>query len=879
MALKFKDRILETTTTVGTGDYTLNGKINGFQTFLDGLADGDSVDCYVEAVDNNGAPNGDWEIGFYTFQSGKIKRTQVTANSKKTTVPINWPAGPKRIGNALIADRIASLNSGVGVQGPKGDTGPAGPTGPTGATGPQGATGATGATGAASTVPGPAGSTGPAGATGAQGPKGDPGAASTVPGPTGATGSQGPKGDKGDPGIQGPVGPEGPQGPQGEPGTGGGGGIAEAPTDGALYGRASSAWVKGVKLAGDTMTGKLQVIDGLANNPGLGFASKPGTGMSVYANGEMTLISNGTSALNVWTNTVSGLGEVTVWGQIKNYNLPELPEDLASKAYVDNAVASGGGGGGLTDAPSDGTAYARQDATWVKSVKLAGDTMTGALKLPNGTAAAPSVALGTNYGLFYSSGTGLNIVAGGSSRIAIGTDIVPSIPIRSSTGSVGVPCYSFSTEATSGFYRKAAGVVGISMGGADCMTWATTSKITAALGPVGLSNGTVAAPALAFTSEMTSGWYRPAALCVNYAMAGVIIESLNATNNIGTVKGLYPTIDSNSGSELQICTKPSGTAGQKMLMVGANASGGYINTFEMGVGVSFKITYAASMHDFSGGYVRVSPTTGTDAQIALMKVSGRNALIYSMNNSLLKRWAMVLGDAAAESTGNAGSDFRIARYADNGAWINDPLVINRASGVASFESAASFVGAVQSPYLAGGSTGAEVAVYPAFHYINGSPGAWPIMRGGAIAVRGDTNANYGGGAISCYSGSGSTGVGLADGANAWSTSSDERLKNIDSDITNGLDAVLAMRPIRFRYKTDEADFPMRVGLTAQSVQTHIPEAVNEVPDFAPDGKSLLDTTHLELRITETIPALVNAIQILTARLDTALARIAELEAK
>lgn len=36
-------------------------------------------------------------------------------------------------------------------------------------------------------------------------------------------------------------------------------GIPDAPSDGALYGRASSAWAKGVKLAGDTMTGNLTI--------------------------------------------------------------------------------------------------------------------------------------------------------------------------------------------------------------------------------------------------------------------------------------------------------------------------------------------------------------------------------------------------------------------------------------------------------------------------------------------------------------------------------------------------------------------------------------------------------------------------------------------
>ena len=168
-----------------------------------------------------------------------------------------------------------------GPAGPQGPQGEPGPIGETGATGPQGSTGSTGPqgpTGAASTVPGPqgpTGSTGPqgvpgptgnTGATGPQGPQGATGAASTVPGPTGPQGATGPQGSTG------PAGPTGPASFPDAPSNGttygrnnaawvatSSGGISEAPTDGALYGRESAAWAKGVKLAGDTMTGQLTI--------------------------------------------------------------------------------------------------------------------------------------------------------------------------------------------------------------------------------------------------------------------------------------------------------------------------------------------------------------------------------------------------------------------------------------------------------------------------------------------------------------------------------------------------------------------------------------------------------------------------------------------
>lgn len=41
----------------------------------------------------------------------------------------------------------------------------------------------------------------------------------------------------------------------------GGGGIAEAPTDGKMYGRVSASWGRAVNVAGDTLTGQLNLYE------------------------------------------------------------------------------------------------------------------------------------------------------------------------------------------------------------------------------------------------------------------------------------------------------------------------------------------------------------------------------------------------------------------------------------------------------------------------------------------------------------------------------------------------------------------------------------------------------------------------------------------
>jgi hypothetical protein len=59
--------------------------------------------------------------------------------------------------------------------------------------------------------------------------------------------------------------------------------------------------------------------------------------------------------------------------------------------------------------------------------------------------------------------------------------------------------------------------------------------------------------------------------------------------------------------------------------------------------------------------------------------AGINRGLLGTTNGV-NRWQITLGNAAAESTGNVGSDFQIARYSDTGTFIDSPLSINRATG-------------------------------------------------------------------------------------------------------------------------------------------------------------------------------------------------------
>jgi hypothetical protein len=119
----------------------------------------------------------------------------------------------------------------------------------------------------------------------------------------------------------------------------------------------------------------------------------------------------------------------------------------------------------------------------------------------------------------------------------------------------------------------------------------------------------------------------------------------------------------------------------------------------------------------------------------------------------------------------------------------------------------------------------------------------------------------------------SNGVQLTHDATAWSSASDVRLKTVVSGFTDALADVAKLEAIKFTWKNDNFG-KVCVGLTAQSVQSVLPEAVDEFVKTEEDGSP----TYLSVRYTDVIPLLTAAIQEQQAIIEALEARVAALEA-
>jgi hypothetical protein len=99
------DRVAETTTTTGTSSLALGGAFTGYRRFSAVMSTSDTTKYAAYAVDANGNPSGDWEVGIGTYSgTNTLTRTTVESSSNGGSA-VNFAAGTKWV----IMDASAAL--------------------------------------------------------------------------------------------------------------------------------------------------------------------------------------------------------------------------------------------------------------------------------------------------------------------------------------------------------------------------------------------------------------------------------------------------------------------------------------------------------------------------------------------------------------------------------------------------------------------------------------------------------------------------------------------------------------------------------------------------------------------------------------------------
>ena len=110
MALVLKDRLKETTTTTGTGTYTLAGAVTGFEAFSQ-VGNGNTT--YYCCTDGT-----DFEIGIGTYTSSgtTLARTTIPQSSNSDNA-VSWSSGTRTVFCTLPAEKMIFNDASNAIQG------------------------------------------------------------------------------------------------------------------------------------------------------------------------------------------------------------------------------------------------------------------------------------------------------------------------------------------------------------------------------------------------------------------------------------------------------------------------------------------------------------------------------------------------------------------------------------------------------------------------------------------------------------------------------------------------------------------------------------------------------------------------------------------
>lgn len=303
---------------------------------------------------------------------------------------------------------------------------------------------------------------------------------------------------------------------------------------------------------------------------------------------------------------------------------------------------------------------------------------------------------------------------------------------------------------------------------------------------------------------------------------------------------------------------------------------------------------AVNGNETVGGTLAVAGLTTLSSDTTRTGAAGSNRGAF-FNTGVNARW-YTFANSTAEGGSNAGSDYSINAYADNGTYLSTPLVIARATGAAAFSQRPTFAGSV--PWDAANL--AQPMTLNTAQTVSGPKtytGLLQVTSGFSGTATSNSAVLYGTGGIASLafvvgnnSGAGSLWFNQSTSGFAFinynnsayapvtcstlTQASDVRFKTDVETITGALEKIRSIRGVRY-----SMDGKRQVGVIAQEVQAVFPEVITELYHGydgppAPNAKPFLGVNYPSM-----VGPLLQALIELDKIVEKQAARLDALEAK
>jgi len=97
MPRQFGDRIRETSSSTGTGNFALSGAALGYRAFSAVCSIGDTMFYVIEGINPDGTLTGEWEVGVGTYSAANTLTRSTVISSSNANAAVNFSEGAKNV--------------------------------------------------------------------------------------------------------------------------------------------------------------------------------------------------------------------------------------------------------------------------------------------------------------------------------------------------------------------------------------------------------------------------------------------------------------------------------------------------------------------------------------------------------------------------------------------------------------------------------------------------------------------------------------------------------------------------------------------------------------------------------------------------------------